>query len=175
MKRTAILITLIIGFSGIATATNGQTDQMYRDITDMSDLITTIQGELDNCVEGKPICEELYGSAAEMEELTNSSEKKLDRGNTEAAMEDLKQVRSLVRNDIKTLEENDVSDDKNLSRVLQLEYNLEKETNQALKRGNTIGLVSIARECPDRCGAAVSDKAQEAKDLNSSRSNKPRS
>lgn len=170
MKRTAILMAFVIGFAGMAAATNGQTDQLYRDADELSDLITLIQPDSDNCIEGKPVCEDEYA------ELAKRLDSALGHTSEEPTKEEigqltvvLKETKKTLGEDIKALEEDDRSDKEMLSTL----YEAEKHANKALRRANTIGLVDLAKQCPEKCGSEVSQKAQEAKDLNSSRSNKP--
>ena len=171
MKRITILAILIVGFAGLATASNGQEKILEREINEMLLINSEIQGNSDSCAPGlERVCRSLSSSADERAEvlrdfdtIDNSPEEK-ERG--------LRTVRESIRSDIELLEENDLSEDTQLSRSLELSYDFEKDANRALRAANTLGVISTAKECPKKCGPSVSQQAKEAQDYNSSRSNK---
>ena len=174
MKRFTILTALIIAFAGMATASNGQEKILEMEIEEILLINSQIQGNLENCPRGlERVCTSLSSSADERGEILrdfdtidNAPEEK-ERG--------LRTVRESIRGDIALLERQDLSEDRQLSRVLELGYDLEKSSNRALRASNTLSVISTAKDCPKKCGPEVSQKAQQAQDYNSSRSNKVKS
>lgn len=77
-----------------------------------------------------------------------------------------------VKADIDLLREQDLSEDRELSSVLKLGYDLEKDADRALSAANTLGAINTAKECPKKCGPQVSQQAQDTQNHNSSRSNR---
>ena len=166
MKRTAILAVLIIGFTALASASNGQEAILEREIEEMLLINSQIQGNLDHCREDR-VCRELSSSVDErariLDTIDNAPEEK-ERG--------VRTVRESIRGDIALLEEKDLSRDEELNRVLELGEDLEKSSGKALSALNTLGVINTAKECPKKCGPQVSQLAQDAQNHNSSRSNR---
>ncbi len=107
MKRTAILAVLLIGFTALATASNGQEAILEREINEMLLINSQIQGNLDSCAPGlERVCRSLSSSADERAEVLRDFDT-IDNA-PEEKEKGLRTVRESIRSDIELLEENDL-------------------------------------------------------------------